>query len=344
MQIQLETVKETIGTNSASGLPVVFFDGEAEWTFKYKNGYVVSQRGPLNIRMGMSAVNEPGSSQPTYTYKIECFTFDSKTHDKMLKIDAINGTRMDPVKVADYYAHPEKWLTNASPLPPQPAQPPQQPQPSQSSLPGQPLNPQNPQPLASGSGSGASSSAQPPASAPAPGPSTGPGTGTAGGNEAPKTEPTASTSLVQPPLQAQASTSASASGSGSGSSSGPVSGSGSGSGISLAGAAPSSSSVVGISPGSIASAALGSTTAATAAGSSTTSASAAMGTASSSGASTAPRRPVISEANAASGLYLIPIPYASIPCEPVNAFGIPQATMRCLEVCFFFFFFSIIWF
>lgn len=27
---------------------------------------------------------------------------------------------------------------------------------------------------------------------------------------------------------------------------------------------------------------------------------------------------------------------ASIPGEPVNAFGIPQATMRCLEVCFLF--------
>lgn len=26
---------------------------------------------------------------------------------------------------------------------------------------------------------------------------------------------------------------------------------------------------------------------------------------------------------------------ASIPGEPVNAFGIPQATMRCLEVCYY---------
>lgn len=29
------------------------------------------------------------------------------------------------------------------------------------------------------------------------------------------------------------------------------------------------------------------------------------------------------------------IEHASIPAEPVNAFGIPQATMRCLEVCLF---------
>lgn len=29
------------------------------------------------------------------------------------------------------------------------------------------------------------------------------------------------------------------------------------------------------------------------------------------------------------------IEHASIPVEPVNAFGIPQATMRCLEVCLY---------
>ncbi|KII95981.1 hypothetical protein PLICRDRAFT_97505, partial [Plicaturopsis crispa FD-325 SS-3] len=32
----------------------------------------------------------------------------------------------------------------------------------------------------------------------------------------------------------------------------------------------------------------------------------------------------------------VTIERASIPGEPVNAFGIPQATMRCLEVCIFF--------
>jgi hypothetical protein len=31
----------------------------------------------------------------------------------------------------------------------------------------------------------------------------------------------------------------------------------------------------------------------------------------------------------------IMIEHASIPGEPVNAFGIPQATMRCLEVCYY---------
>ncbi|TFY60614.1 hypothetical protein EVJ58_g5043 [Rhodofomes roseus] len=63
---------------------------DALWTFRYLNGYTVVLKGPFTANV--VAVTEP--QMQNYTLRIESLIFDALTHEKLINIDSIEGTRI----------------------------------------------------------------------------------------------------------------------------------------------------------------------------------------------------------------------------------------------------------
>lgn len=76
----------------------------AVWTFRYVNGYVVTLRGPLTANAVFTPNTQPPPGPagliPTapFSLKFDNLTFDSVKHEKMLKIEAIEGTRGEQIQ------------------------------------------------------------------------------------------------------------------------------------------------------------------------------------------------------------------------------------------------------
>ncbi|THG95654.1 hypothetical protein EW145_g7919 [Phellinidium pouzarii] len=108
MAISLENAKERFVQSlyPASYTSVVDCPN-AVWTFRYTNGYIVTLRGTLSATLVtftntasslmQTGVNGAGPPPPQYIHKFENITFNSKTHEKALRVEAIEGKRRDPV-------------------------------------------------------------------------------------------------------------------------------------------------------------------------------------------------------------------------------------------------------
>ncbi|KAH8115808.1 LIM-domain binding protein-domain-containing protein [Phellopilus nigrolimitatus] len=106
MSINLENAKERGVPGNPYGSVVEC--PNAVWTFRYANGYIVTLRGPLTAYLAAHPNTMPQSAQPgvngtpqaqgQFSYKIDNITFNSKMHEKALRVDAIEGKRGDPVQ------------------------------------------------------------------------------------------------------------------------------------------------------------------------------------------------------------------------------------------------------
>ena len=87
MSISLENAVE----RSNYGFGLVLESSTASWTFRYTNGYVVTLKGQFIATLVSVGMNQ------TSTLKFESITFDSKMHEKALRIEAIKGQRSEPM-------------------------------------------------------------------------------------------------------------------------------------------------------------------------------------------------------------------------------------------------------
>ncbi|TFK64899.1 hypothetical protein BDN72DRAFT_774009, partial [Pluteus cervinus] len=71
---------------------------EANWTYRYANGYTIALRGPLTAHVKVSP-GPPGSSTPNAqpNLQFEELQFEAKQYDKWISIDSIHGKRTSPV-------------------------------------------------------------------------------------------------------------------------------------------------------------------------------------------------------------------------------------------------------
>lgn len=90
MSISLENPVERPGYYTLPLYSIFLECANAAWTFRYTNGYIVTLRGPLTAHLVLYPANHPTA------WKFESITFNSQTHEKALKIDAIKGPRSDP--------------------------------------------------------------------------------------------------------------------------------------------------------------------------------------------------------------------------------------------------------
>ncbi|KLO15730.1 hypothetical protein SCHPADRAFT_824211, partial [Schizopora paradoxa] len=63
---------------------------ECVWTYRYRTGYIVTLKGPLKAHLVPVSTTQKGMQ-----IKFESITFESKTHEKSLKLDAILGVRSE---------------------------------------------------------------------------------------------------------------------------------------------------------------------------------------------------------------------------------------------------------
>ena len=83
----------------------------AVWTYRYKNGYIVTLRGPLTAHViitsptptppaAAAAAAASANGAGNFILKFDDFQFDANYHDKYIALDAIQGTRTsapDPI-------------------------------------------------------------------------------------------------------------------------------------------------------------------------------------------------------------------------------------------------------
>ncbi len=96
----------------------------AMWTYRYRNGYTVTLRGPFAAHF----VVTPNATQ---ILKIDRISFDSNLYEKHVAVDVISGNRLDANKTpqARNAPTPSPTINGAgvpSAPPPQPPQPPLQ--------------------------------------------------------------------------------------------------------------------------------------------------------------------------------------------------------------------------
>lgn len=64
----------------------------AVWTYRYKNGYTVTLRGPLTAHVVITSTGPyPPRSSQGYVLRFEDFQFDANYHDKYISVDSIVG-------------------------------------------------------------------------------------------------------------------------------------------------------------------------------------------------------------------------------------------------------------
>ena len=126
MSINIEGAKErTIHPSVPIGSNVCVLDCQnAVWTYNYKCGYIVTLRGPLSFIVSLQPAVPPqqqqqlngiggiggggvggvgggggglAPGQPAYSYKFENITFNSRMHDKAIRVEKIVGQRGEPI-------------------------------------------------------------------------------------------------------------------------------------------------------------------------------------------------------------------------------------------------------
>ncbi|KAI5122137.1 hypothetical protein M0805_000784 [Coniferiporia weirii] len=107
MSISLENAKERNLQTGGSVYSSYVECQNAAWTFRYSNGYIVTLRGMLtaHIILHPNAASPPvqsgvnGAVSPAQlSLKFEHISFNARTHEKALRIDAIEGKRREPVQ------------------------------------------------------------------------------------------------------------------------------------------------------------------------------------------------------------------------------------------------------
>jgi len=68
----------------------------ASWTYRYRNGYTVTLRGPLTAHVIATSKTPPGNNtgnNSDFMYKFDEFQFDANFHDKFIALESILGVR-----------------------------------------------------------------------------------------------------------------------------------------------------------------------------------------------------------------------------------------------------------
>jgi len=95
MSISIDGARERSYIPQQFPFPSIVVDcPEASWTYRYRTGYIVTLKGTLTAHLS-SVPPPPGSKGMGMQYKFENIIFESKTHEKFLKLDAILGIRSE---------------------------------------------------------------------------------------------------------------------------------------------------------------------------------------------------------------------------------------------------------
>jgi len=92
MTLSLDSARERI---YQTGHTVIECVG-ASWTYRYRNGYTVTLRGPLTAHVIATSKTPPGSNtgdNSDFMYKFDEFQFDANFHDKFIALESILGVR-----------------------------------------------------------------------------------------------------------------------------------------------------------------------------------------------------------------------------------------------------------
>lgn len=89
MSITLDSARERI---HPTGHMVVECLG-ASWTYRYRNGYTVTLRGPLTAHVIATSRTPPGSNANDIMYRFGEIQFDANYHDKYIALESILGAR-----------------------------------------------------------------------------------------------------------------------------------------------------------------------------------------------------------------------------------------------------------
>lgn len=111
----------------------------AMWTYRYRNGYTVTLRGPFTayVVMTPNATQNGAPAQSvtpaSYMPRIDYIQFDSNLYEKHVSVDVINGNRLDANKtpLVRGAPTPSPTINGAGVQPAPPPQPPQPPLPLQ---------------------------------------------------------------------------------------------------------------------------------------------------------------------------------------------------------------------
>ena len=131
MTLSLDGARErAVGPNQAIVQCV-----SAMWTYRYRNGYTVTLRGPFTAHVVVtpSATQSGASAQSAppapYMLKIDHIQFDSNLYEKHVAVDVIGGNRLDPNKppLGRNAPTPSPTINGASVPPAAPSQPSQPP-------------------------------------------------------------------------------------------------------------------------------------------------------------------------------------------------------------------------
>jgi hypothetical protein len=128
MTLSLDGARErVVGPNQAVVQCV-----SAMWTYRYRNGYTVTLRGPFTAHVVVTP-NATQNGAPTQSVpKIDHIQFDSNLYEKHVAVDVIVGNRLDANKTPLVRNAPTPSPTiNGTGVPPVPSLQPQQPPPLQ---------------------------------------------------------------------------------------------------------------------------------------------------------------------------------------------------------------------
>ncbi|KZT74462.1 hypothetical protein DAEQUDRAFT_807589 [Daedalea quercina L-15889] len=96
MSLSLDGARE----RASSSTQAIVECPDALWTFRYQNGFSVVLKGPFTAHVVLVAEPPPQTqppqvpTPPNYALRIENMIFDALTHEKLINIDSIEGTRM----------------------------------------------------------------------------------------------------------------------------------------------------------------------------------------------------------------------------------------------------------
>lgn len=66
---------------------------EAQWIWRFYDGHVVILRGAFSCQISAFHNSQATSDQLPYTLKFESMSFDSNSHDRLITLESIKGTR-----------------------------------------------------------------------------------------------------------------------------------------------------------------------------------------------------------------------------------------------------------
>lgn len=66
---------------------------DAQWIWRFYDGHVVILRGAFSCQISAFYNSRATVDQPPYTLKFETMSFDSNSHDRLITLESIQGTR-----------------------------------------------------------------------------------------------------------------------------------------------------------------------------------------------------------------------------------------------------------